>query len=68
VLSIFQEGAGGLQEGDIVVAVGGRSMEEWVQSLLNFGAERPEWQVGQIVDYQVKRGEELLEIPIRWRY
>ena len=68
VLSTIQEGAGGLQEGDIVVAVGGRSMEEWVQSLLDFGIERPEWQVGQIVEYQVKRGEELLEIPIRWRY
>jgi hypothetical protein len=61
VLSTIQEGAGGLQEGDIVVAVGGRSMEEWVQSLINFGAERPEWHVGQIVDYRVKRGEELLE-------
>jgi signal transduction histidine kinase len=65
VLSTFQEGASGLQEGDVVVAVDGHSLEDLVRSLFDFGIERPEWRVGQIVDYRVKRGGELLEIPIR---
>ena len=64
VISPVREKAGGLQEGDVVVAVKGKSMESWVQGLFNLSPERPGWEVGQTVEYRVKRGGELINVPV----
>jgi two-component system, NarL family, sensor kinase len=45
----------GLQSGDVVVAAGGRSMESWAQDLFRFGVLRPNWQIGDTVEYTVLR-------------
>src|SRR3712207_538190 len=43
----------GLQEGDVVVAVDGHSMEAWARALFQPGMARPVWHVGQTVPYTV---------------
>src|SRR5262245_63565990 len=46
---------GGLRTGDVVVAVGGRSLEAWAQALLDPTLPRPQWHLGQTVTYTVVR-------------
>jgi len=45
----------GWQAGDIVTAVGGQSMETWIESLLVPGLSRPLWQIGDEVSYTIER-------------
>lgn len=45
----------GWQAGDIVTAVGGQSMETWVNSLLVPGLPRPRLQIGDEVTYTIER-------------
>jgi two-component system, NarL family, sensor kinase len=44
----------GLRNGDLLVAVDGRSLEAWAQTLF-VPAPRPQWQYGQTVIYRVVR-------------
>jgi two-component system, NarL family, sensor kinase len=61
----FEQGAhGGLQQGDIVVAVAGRSMEEWAQLLVNPDVARPHWHVGDVVTYRVIRAGREMDVPV----
>ncbi len=54
-VSVLEDRPGGLQSGDVVVAVEGRSIEAWVRLMLDPGAARPRWQEGQGVSYTVRR-------------
>ncbi|MBI5290307.1 MAG: hypothetical protein HY872_00330 [Chloroflexi bacterium] len=54
-VSVLENRPGGLQSGDVVVAVEGRSIEAWVRLMLDPGAARPRWQEGQGVTYTVRR-------------
>jgi signal transduction histidine kinase len=64
VVMPLREQANGLHPGDLVVAVDGRSMEEWSQMLFQFDAKRPSWQVGQTVTYTIRRNGQLIELPV----
>jgi len=55
---------GGLQQGDLVVAIDGRSLEAWAQVLFTAGAPRPHWRMGQTVVYTVLRDGRLVDVPI----
>lgn len=55
---------GGLQQSDIVVAVAGRSVEEWAHLLVDPGATRPHWRVGDIVTYTVLRAGQQINLPV----
>ncbi len=55
---------GGLHQGDVVVAVEGKSLESWAQGLFEFGAARPQWRVGQTITYTVLRHGHSLDVPV----
>jgi two-component system, NarL family, sensor kinase len=55
---------GGLHQGDVVVAVGGKSMESWAQGLFEPGLARPQWRVGQTITYTVLRHGHSLDVPV----
>lgn len=64
VVTPLSERADGLRRGDLVVAVDGRSMEQWSQMLLQFNVQRPSLQVGQTVTYIVQRNGQLIKLPV----
>ncbi len=64
IVTPIQEQPGGLRQGDVVVAVAGRSMESWAQELFQPGAPRPHWQFGQTVTYTVVRSGHHLDVPV----
>jgi signal transduction histidine kinase len=53
-----------LREGDRVIAVNGRSMTDWVDSLFQFNVEKPAWQFGQQVTFRVMRNQQALDVPL----
>jgi two-component system, NarL family, sensor kinase len=55
---------GRLRQGDIVVAVEGKSMESWAQGLFEVGLARPQWHVGQTITYTVLRNGRSLDVPV----
>jgi signal transduction histidine kinase len=64
VVTPIQEQPGGLQQGDVVVAVAGSSMEAWAQALFKPGTPRPQWQFGQTITYTVVRNGHHLNVPV----
>ena len=56
--------AGELQQGDVVVAIDGRSMEFWASELFRFDLARPQWHVGQTITYTVLRRGHTLVVPV----
>ena len=64
IVTPLEETPGGLRAGDVLVAVEGRSMESWAESLLDFRALGTNWQFGQTVTYTVLRDGDLLEVPV----
>ena len=64
VVTPLQDLPGGLRQGDIVVAVAGRSMESWAQVLLQPMTPRLNWQFGQTVTYTVVRNGQHLDVPV----
>ncbi len=57
----------GLQKGDVVLAVNGQSLETWAQVLFQPGLPRPDWQLGELVLYTVRRDERLVEVQVTLR-
>lgn len=55
---------GGLRAGDVVIAVGGRSLESIAQSLVDFNQPRRPWSFGQAVTYTVRRDGQTLDVPL----
>lgn len=56
--------ANGLRQGDIVVAVAGRPMEEWARLIGVPAATRPQWRVGEVVTYTVVRAGHQITVPV----
>ena len=54
----------GLRQGDVVVAVEGKSMEYWAQGLFEPGLTRPQWRVGQTITYTVLRHGHSEKVPV----
>jgi hypothetical protein len=65
VVTPLEAQPGGLRQGDVVVAVGGRSLESWAEALFRSGAPGPQWRLGQTVTYTVLRGGHQLEVSIK---
>jgi signal transduction histidine kinase len=61
----FDERAASIHRGDLVVAVEGRSLDSWAQSLVRPGDVHPSWKIGQSVIYTVLRDGQRLDIPIK---
>src|SRR5262245_61425046 len=57
--------SGGLRQGDVVIAVGGQSLESWAEALFRPGAPYPQVCFGQTVTYTVLRDGHLMEVPVR---
>src|SRR5260370_11441170 len=64
IVTPIQEQPGGLRQGDVVVAVAGRSMESWARALFEWGTPRPQWHVGQTITYTVERNGHRLDVPV----
>ena len=60
-----EEGVGGLRSGDLVVALNGRDLESWAQSLFQPGSNRIKWQIGQTVAYTVVRAGQQIEVAVK---
>lgn len=65
VVSPLQKEADGLQQGDIVIAIAGRSTEAWIKMLFEPGTPRPAWQNGQTITYTVMRDGHSLDVSVR---
>ncbi len=65
VVTPLEAQPGGLRQGDVVVAVGGRSLESWTEGLFRPRTSAPGWRYGQTVTYTVLRGGHRLEVSIR---
>ncbi len=64
VVSPLERHPGGLEPGDVIVAIDGRSMETWKQGLFALNAPHPQWHVGQTIPYTVQRGGHLLNVAV----
>ncbi len=53
-----------LQEGDVVTAVEGVSMEDWAGALFSARADRPDWIAGRTVAYQVLRDGNIITLDV----
>jgi len=58
---------GGLQSGDLVVAIDGRTVNDWAEDALRLSPQRPGWEFGQVIPYTVQRGEQVIEVPVEMR-
>ena len=54
----------GLQSGDVVVAVEGRSMEAWGRTSFDFDTPPADWKFGQTVTYTILRDGHTYRLPI----
>ena len=64
VVTPLHEQADGLRAGDLVIAVGGRSMESWAQMIFQVNAPRPRWQVGETITYTLERNGRHIDLPV----
>ncbi len=64
IVTPVQEQPGGLHQGDVVVAIEGKSMESWARALFEPGTLRPQWHVGQTIIYTVVRSGHQLKVPV----
>lgn len=55
---------GVLRAGDIVTAVDGEPLEGYARSLLDPSAPRPQWHLGQTVEYSILRDGHALTVPV----
>jgi hypothetical protein len=53
-----------LVEGDLLVKIDGVSLQDLADALFDLNVPRPEWQIGQQVNYTVERFGQLINIPI----
>jgi two-component system NarL family sensor kinase len=53
-----------LRSGDVITGIDGRSMHAWVGLLSRRRVDRPEWDVGDVVDYQIIRGGRHLDLNV----
>jgi two-component system NarL family sensor kinase len=58
------EHPGGLRPGDLVVALNGRNLESWAQSLFRPGSARAKWQIGQTITYTIVRAGRQIEVKV----
>ena len=64
VVSPLEHHPGGLESGDVVVSIDGRSLASWEAGLFDPRAPHPRWHVGQTVTYTVQRNGHLVTIPV----
>jgi hypothetical protein len=64
VVTPLEKHPGGLEPGDVIVAIDGRSLEAWKGGLFALNAPHPQWHVGQTITYMVQRGGHLLNVPV----
>ena len=64
VVTPLMERLNGLQRGDVVSAVEGRSLEEWARAILDRGLPRPNWLSGQAPVYIVIRKGQHVELSV----
>jgi two-component system NarL family sensor kinase len=65
IVTPLRQGSSGLQAGDLVIAVEGRSIESWAQSLFDHKELPSTWKLGQTVSYTIVRGNRSLDLPVR---
>ncbi len=58
---------GELRQGDVVVAIEGKSMGEWARELFELRVVRPQWHIGQTITYTVIRNRHSLNVPVTLR-
>jgi signal transduction histidine kinase len=68
VIAPIDDQLGGLQQGDLVVAIDGRRLESWAQALFTAGAPRLHWRIGQTVVYTVLRSGRVVDVPVILRH
>jgi len=54
-----------LQSGDIVIALDDQTVEYWAQNIMRLDIPRPTWTKGQTVLYTVRRGGQILSLPVK---
>jgi signal transduction histidine kinase len=54
-----------LRTGDLVTAIGGRSMLDWADHALDPGIDRPAWTAGELVPFSVIRDSRPQEVLVR---
>ncbi len=67
VMPLEPQPSSGLRQGDIVLAVAGRTLQGWAELLLDPAVPRPQWHVGDVVSYTVLRDGREMQIPVTLR-
>src|SRR5262245_56425874 len=63
----LQDEPDGMRKNDLIIAVDGNSVQDWVAALTSPTFKRPQWEVGQTVNYTVVRSGTRLDVPVRLR-
>lgn len=64
VISPLDEQPNGLRKDDLVIAIDGRSLESFAQSLFDWSAPRPQWSIGQEAIYTVVREGRTVNVAV----
>lgn len=64
VVTPVREQPSNLQEGDLVTAIEGQSLESWAQALFSFDVQRPKWHMGDTIRYTVIRDGRIVDVPV----
>ncbi|MGH2557554.1 MAG: hypothetical protein ACRDJH_00710, partial [Thermomicrobiales bacterium] len=64
IVTVLDERPGGLRDGDLVVAVNGRSLEAWAGNLFHPGRWHAELRRGETATYTVERAGRRLDLTI----
>ena len=68
IVKLPEDQPDGLQDGDLVVAIDGRSLESWAQTIFQAGGSRPDWQFGQKIVYTVIRDGQQRDVSVVLRH
>ena len=60
----LKQGPESIHEGDVVVAVEGRSLESWIRDTSAPWAARGRWDIGQTVTYTVERDGSVIDLGV----
>jgi two-component system NarL family sensor kinase len=64
VVSPLERQPGGLEAGDVIVSINGRSLESWEEGFFDLEAPHPQWHIGQTVTYTVQRNGHVVTVPV----
>jgi hypothetical protein len=64
LVTLLQPMPNGLRDGDVVVAIDGRSLEDWTRTLSPFRGTSAVWQLSRTLQYTVRRDGQVQDVAV----